>query len=339
MGQPRIWCVGAGAVGGTLAARLARAGLQPIVVDADLDHVARLRAPGIVVAGDTDEAVPLDAYTPADAARLDAPCDLLLLAVRSDRTEAALTPFIGRVATGDVVSAQNGLNEERIAALVGEKRTIGCAVGFGATWVEPGCVELTVEGPLVIGRLDGSTDERLAAARDVLDQAFPTDITDDIHAALWAKLLTNAVTVLGAVGGVLTGEVLAPGPNRRIVCRIVAEGTDVAVAEGVALPNVLGVDTAVIVRREHGWREQLEAVLDAAAPAVAHVKSVTLRDFERGRPPEVEAVTGELLRRARRHGIDAPANQATYDMLAEIGAGSRTPSPDNLAELARRLGA
>jgi 2-dehydropantoate 2-reductase len=314
-----VWCVGAGAIGGTVAARLVRAGHHLVVVDADPEHVARLRDPGLVVDGDDPRPVPLDASLPDDAAALDRPCDLLLLAVRSEATERALRPFAGRAR--DVVSLQNGLNESRIAALVGAERTIGCVVSFAATWVEAGRVELTAEGGLTIGRLDGSQDPRLEAARDVLADAFPTDVTTDVHTQLWTKLLVNSVTVLGAVGGVLTGEILAP-EHRAVVRQVIAEGRAVADAEGVALP---ALPTSP---------EDLDAMLDMLAGHAGQVKSVTLRDFELGRRPEIDAVTGEIVRRGERHGVPTPVNAAAYRILSAIAERQRRPQAANLEELA-----
>jgi 2-dehydropantoate 2-reductase len=330
-----VWCVGAGAIGGTVAARLSRAGHDPVVVDADPQHVATLRDPGLVVEGDGDDPVALDAFSPEAAADLDRPCDLLLLSVRSDDTQQALAPFADRA--GDVVSLQNGLNEDRIAALVGAGRTIGCVVTFAATWLEPGRVQLTAPGGLTIGRLDGSTDPRLDAAQALLADAFPTELSADIVAQLWSKILINAVTVLGAVGGMLTGEVLDPD-RRRIVHEAVAEAVDVATAEGVRLPHLLGVDPVLIAGRGPGWADQLDRVLDAMAEHAGQVKSVTLRDFELGRRPEVDAVTGEIVRRGERHGVPTPVNESAYRILLDIAAGNRRPEPTHFDELRQALG-
>src|SRR5436309_14061345 len=163
----RVWCVGAGAIGGTVAARLARAGVALRVIDATPEHVRRLREPGLRLRSvDGDDVIPLRADSLEAAADLPPSCDVLLLAVRSQATEAALAPLASRLGpASDVVSLQNGLNEERIAAVVGAERTIGCVVGFAATWLAPGQVELTSPGELVIGRLDGTADARLEGMR------------------------------------------------------------------------------------------------------------------------------------------------------------------------------
>lgn len=330
----RICVLGAGAIGGVVATRLAEAGEKPLVVDANADHVKRLRSPGLTLIGDGDRpAVPLEAHLPSDAPHGEyGPYDIVLLAVRSQHTEAALQPVLDHL-DGDVVSLQNGLNEDRIADLVGSARTIGCVVGFGATWLEPGRVECTSSGGLVIGRLDGTTDPSLEAVRDRLGRILSTQTTDNILGALWGKMAVNSVTVLGALSGLLTGQVLERGPRRAVVEAVVSETVDVALADGVRLPDVLGVPTNQVAERRPSWTEELGAVLDVIAEHFGEVKSVTLRDFELGRPTEVDAVTGEIVRRGERLGVATPVNAAVLARLRDIEAGRAAPDPAHLEAL------
>ena len=330
-----VLCVGVGAVGGTVAARLAKSGTSLLVCDAEPAHVALLRAPGLSVGGLEDGSpVTLDAILPTELTRDKvASVDVVLLAVRSSSTEVALEPLIPALREdADVVSLQNGLNEDRIAAVVGTSRTIGCVVGFGATWLGPGYVELNAGGDLVIGRLDGSSDERLERVRDLLGAVFPTKTSDNILGALWAKMLVNSMTVLGALGGMLTGDVLVTPERRRIVADVVAEGARVATAEGVALPNIFGLVPPALVGAEQ-WHEVMQRVLVRVGEAYGAIKSVTWRDFELGRPTEIDAVTGEIVRRGERTGVPTPLNAAVYAMLREIEAGDRSPDPANLDAL------
>lgn len=329
----RVWVVGAGAIGGTVAARLVRAAAAEVTVfDTDRAHAARLRDPGLeLVEPEGTVTTPLDVRDEVPEPGPDA----LLLAVRSASTEQALEPFVDHLGEhADVVSLQNGLNEERIAALVGAGRTIGCVVGFAATYLEPGRVELTASGELVVGRLDGGTDPRLEAVRDVLVQAFPCRTTADITSALWGKLLVNAMTVLGAAGGVLLGELLADEPGRRVAVSVIAEGVDVARADGVRLGRVLGmVEPDLVAERADGWLESMHHALEVVRHHFGDVRSVTWRDLELGRPIEIDAVTGEIVRRGQAHGVATPVNAAVYGMLREIEAGDRPIHPANLVEL------
>lgn len=343
MSAPVVWCVGAGAIGGNVAARLARAGLTPVVVEADPAHAALLRDPGLVVESAGGEVVtPLGAIMPAAAGARADRCDLLLLAVRWQATEAALAPLLDRLAgDGDVVSLQNGLSCERAAALAGPEHTIGCAVGLGATYLAPGRVRLDAEGPLTIGRLGGDVsigdaDPGVTRAAEVLGHAFKVRTGTDVRAELWSKMLTNSVTVLGAVGAMLLGEVLAP--DRRVLVRaVLAEGAAVAAAGGVVVPSVFGAPTSLVLDRAEGWEAALDAACEKSAERFGAVRSVTWRDFELGRPTEIEAVTGEIVRRGEEQGVAVPANAAVLDVLRSIESGASRPDPANLDALVRAL--
>jgi 2-dehydropantoate 2-reductase len=316
---------------------LARAGSDPVVIDANADHVRRLREPGLEIAGlDGGVRTKLAAYTPQDAAgELEREPHVVLLAVRSHATRDALTmlgPHLGP--RTDIVSLQNGLNEDAIAEIVGAVRTIGCVVGFGATWIEPGRISLDANGDLTLGRLDSSVDARLEAVRELLQAAFKTTISDNIRGALWGKMLVNSMTVLGALGGMLTGDVLVTPQRRRVVAEIVAEGVDVAFAEGVELPNVFGIVPARYIHmRGSDWLQTMDRVLIRVGEAFGAIRSVTWRDIELGRPTEIDAVTGEIVRRGKSNGTPTPLSASVYAMLRELEAGARKPDATNLEAL------
>lgn len=329
----RILSAGAGAVGGTVAARLRRAGADVRVFDTNAGHVALIASEGLRIdglEGETSVVLPASTQPPADV------FDLVLLAVRSSDTDEALSSLSAAIGPAtDVVSLQNGLNEDRIAAAVGPQRTIGCVVGFGATWIAPGRVALDSAGDLTCGRLDGSADGRLDAARDVLDLAFPTRITPNIRGALWAKMLVNSMTVMGALGGMLTGALLSTPQRRMLVADVVAEGARVARACGVELLPVFGaVDPSLV--DDGSWHEVMDRVLVRVRETFGAIRSVTWRDFELGRPTEIDAVTGEIVRRGGSCGVATPLNTAIYAMLREIERGERTPGARNLDALPAR---
>src|SRR4051794_17490075 len=128
--------VGAGAIGGTVGARLLRAGHDVLLCDADRDHVAAINADGLTVEGALEHfTVRARAVAPEE---LPEELGTVLLAVKYQHTRAALT-WIGPRLAGDgcVVSLQNGLNEPLIAAAVGEARTVGAFVNFGADYLAP----------------------------------------------------------------------------------------------------------------------------------------------------------------------------------------------------------
>lgn len=275
--------------------------------------------------------VKLDAYTENPDAI--AAADVVLLAVRSGSTRGAIESLLPNLrGDADIVSLQNGLNEDTIASLVGAERTIGCVVGIGATWIEPGRISLDADGALTIGRLDGTSDQRLESVRGLLEKAFPTKISDNIRGDLWGKMLVNSMTVLGALGGMLTGELLATPERRRLVAVIVAEGVKVGMADDIDVPPVFGAVPAELVDDEK-WFDVMERILLRVAETFGAIKSVTWRDFELGRPTEIDAVTGEIVGRGEAHRVPTPLSSMVYAMLREIEAGSRRPDRSNLDAL------
>ncbi|MDX6629165.1 MAG: 2-dehydropantoate 2-reductase, partial [Gaiellales bacterium] len=175
--------VGAGAIGGTVGARLARDGHSVLFCDADSEHVAAINERGLAVEG------PLEQFTVQAAAVLpdDLPSGLgaVLLAVKHQHTAAAAAQIAPRLAAGGfVVSLQNGMNEPIIAEAVGEERTVGAFVNFGADYLEPGRIHYAGRGAFYIGEVDGRPSERVERlVREIGDARA----TDNIFGYLWSK--------------------------------------------------------------------------------------------------------------------------------------------------------
>src|SRR5258708_15536853 len=132
-----VW--GAGAIGGTLGASLARAGHDVTMVDTVAEHVAAVNRSGLTISGPIAAfTAPLPAFTPDT---LHGTWDTIILATKAHHTATAVRALLPHLTpAGCVVSAQNGLNELAIAAVVGEARTVGAFVNFGADYLEPGAI-------------------------------------------------------------------------------------------------------------------------------------------------------------------------------------------------------
>src|SRR5258707_12553972 len=142
-----VW--GAGAIGGTLGAFLARAGHDVTLVDTVTEHVAAVNRSGLTISGPiTAFTAPLAAFTPD---KLHGAWDTIILATKAHHTETAVRALLPHLTpAGCVVSAQHGLNELAIAAVVGEARTVGAFVNFGADYLEPGSILYGGRGPPMV---------------------------------------------------------------------------------------------------------------------------------------------------------------------------------------------
>src|SRR6476646_4571405 len=130
----RIAVIGCGGIGGVLAAPLTRAGADVTPIVGNPKIAAALGAHGYRVRelDGTEWTQPLGRAPLLHASEADAPFDLVFIATQSTTMEAALTDARGKIADGAaVVTCQNGLPEERAAAIVGDERVLGCVVGWG----------------------------------------------------------------------------------------------------------------------------------------------------------------------------------------------------------------
>jgi 2-dehydropantoate 2-reductase len=301
--------MGAGAIGGTVGARLARDGHRVLFCDADPEHVAAMNAHGLTIEG------PLEAFTvPAPAVGPDALPDglgVVLLAVKHQHTAAAMAAIAPRLRDdGCVVSLQNGLNEPIIAAAVGEARTVGAFVNFGADYLGPGRIHLAGRGAFEVGELDGRESARVDALVRDLEWAHPTP---NILGFLWAKEAYGAMLFATAVSDLSIADALAEPRYRLLFVRLAEE----VLAGAAAHPEPFdGFDPSDL----DGSIDRLVAFNRRSAKTHSGI----YRDLAvRRRPVE------PLL-----EGIGGPLVARTMDLVREIEAGRRRCEVANLELLA-----
>ena len=186
-----IW--GAGAIGGTLGAYLARAGVPVLLVDIVAEHVQACRTDGLQISGPVEEfKVKIPAVEPHELTGI---YRRIVLAVKAPATDAALNALKPHLADdGFVLSAQNGLNEIAIAEKVGPERTMGCFVNYGSDWHGPGQILFGNRGAVVVGEIDNTIRERTREMHRLLSIFEPAAVlTDNIWGYLWGKLAYGAM--------------------------------------------------------------------------------------------------------------------------------------------------
>lgn len=270
---------GAGSLGSLVGGLLAREH-EVTLVGRD-PHVAAVRESGLRVEGEFDFAVHPGATT--DGTGLEA--DLAVVTVKAFDTE----PAAETLATGDfdaVLSLQNGMgNEETLAQSLDCPVLAGTAT-YGAVLREPGRVECTGRGEVVLGPRDGGT----SGVADTTGRAFAAvgfDVTvaDDMPHRLWEKLAVNAaINATTALARVPNGAVLED-PINAIAADAARETAQVARAEGVDL----GDEAAV---------RAVERVADATAANTSSMQQDVLADCR----TEVDAINGYVCERAGEFG-------------------------------------
>jgi 2-dehydropantoate 2-reductase len=342
---PRLLVVGCGGIGGVVAAHLLEQGhdvtaltTNPLIADAINASGFRVRGEGSpgVVRGRAVRA--LDARTP--------PFDFIFLATQPPQVEEAARGAIGHLAPeGAMVCFQNGLCEPRIARLAGPDRTFGAIVAWGASMVEPGVYDRTSAGGFVLGRIDGVVDPRLDDLARILEAIGPTTVTQNLTGARWSKLAINcAISSLGTVGGDRLGALMRHRFVRRLALEIMTEVVEVSRAARVRLEKVAGtldLDWIALTESERRVAGSAglfakHALLLAVGARYRRLRSSMLSAIERGRPPAIDFLNGEITTRGDELGIATPVNGAIREEVLAIAAGTRRPGLDLLRDFFQR---
>lgn len=332
MDSIRIVVVGAGAIGGVTAAMMKQGGSDVTLVCKHQEIADIASGRGLHITGVRGEhTVHLNAV--ADIAELSGTYDVALIATKAYDMPAcarALMPYLKEDSL--VLSLQNGICTDALAAVVGRERTVGCVIGWGATMLGPGELTVTSTGEFLIGRIAGD-QAALEPVRRAMDAVAPTVITPDIYAELYSKLIVNScITSLGAICGLYLGQMLRKSQARRIFLGIIREAMDVAHAQGLKVPpfggrldyeKLLAGDGPLDNLRRH-------AMILAVGLKYRRLKSSSLQSLERGRPTEIDYFNGFIAQKGEELGVDCPINRRLTVMIKEIEGDKRSIKVENL---------
>lgn len=298
MNDPKVVMIGAGAMGGILAAALARGGAVLSIIDTDAVHVAAINRHGLVPRDfPPHEPISIHAMTrPEDEDWAD--LAVIMVPAYESATAAATAARVLKD-SGAAVSCQNGLgNAEALLAELGEGRVFMGSTRSSADRPTPGSPRATKVDPTTVGEFDGSISERATwFAETATRGGLPTSVTDNIEGVLWSKFLHNcAVNAICGVTGLRQAEVAREASLEALRDQLLAEGLAVATAKGIVLEKP---DPQPHIR-QHMWRKYTQPSM--------------LQMVEAGRPIEIEAINGWLVREAEALGLDVPANRVVAAM-------------------------
>ena len=296
----KVAVMGAGAVGCYYGGMLARAGHEVVLI-ARPQHVEAIGRDGLRL--DTqhfDEHVRVAASTEASAAK---GADLVLFCVKStdtDNAAQALAPYLEPDTL--VLSLQNGVeNAVRLRELLPQEAA-AAVVYVAAEMAGPGHVRHNGRGELVIEPSTRSEE----VARALIAADVPTEISDNVRGALWAKLVLNcAYNALSAITQLPYGKLVQGEGVTRAMRDVVDECLAVARADGVTIPG----DVDAAVRR--------------IAETMPNQYSSTAQDLARGKTSEIDHLNGLIVRRGEALGVPTPANRMLYALVKVIENKSR----------------
>lgn len=327
-GMRSLTVVGAGAIGGTIAAHLVRAGLPVRVVDANHEHVMAIRAEGLSIqTADGEWRVKMTVDTPES---FDGDLDQVFLAVKALHTRTAMEWIAPRLASiGWVMSAQNGLNEQEIARVVGDTRTVGCFINFFADVVAPARIHYGGPGAFVIGELDGRISDRAKLIKHWVSPFIAPIVTTNIWGYLWSKLAYGAVLFATATTNEPMAECVDHPRYRPMLRRLGLEVGRLARLQGIQLMPFDGWDPNALEDGDASG-EMFDRV-SRMMRANAKVRSGVWRDLAvHHRKTEVDAQYGPVLDLAAQNGYPMPMLRTLVGLIHDLESRRITHRQRNL---------
>jgi 2-dehydropantoate 2-reductase len=337
----RLAVLGVGAIGGTIGGYLSKEGRDITLIDPWAAHVDAMKANGLrVTTMDGGFTTPVKAMHLGDIGTVSEPFDLVFISLKSYDTvwgahliKAYLKP------TGIVVSAQNAINDELIAPIVGYSRDIACVVTLGAGMYEPAHVErtsVTTRHAFTLGELTGMPSRRAQAVADLMSAVGPTKVSTNIWGERWAKLTTNcmansicALTGLGSAEHRLTAGVVDAS------IKIASEVVRVGAALGVSVGPVSGIDAEVYENADDPQvLEEIKTHLAEDAKQLGAGRPSMLQDVMKGRRTEIEYLNGYVAGRGREVGVATPVNEAVVGLVKKVERGEMKSDVSNIEHLA-----
>lgn len=305
----RYLIFGAGAVGTLLGGLLAQAG-HPVVFVGRKWNAEGIQKNGIRISGvwGDHRISPQPAFeTVQDIPNEQRDFDRILITVKAFDTESAIQtclPVIGDNTL--VISCQNGYgNCQIIAETIGWPRVLGARFITGVELSAPGVIQVTVHADSMrLGHYlcEFSLEKLEDIARTMREARIPVDATDQLEQYIWAKILYNAaLNPLGAMLGVTYGSLAENDSTRTIMDRIIEEA--------------FAVTSCCGIRQFWPSSEEYKNAFynQMIPPTAAHFPSM-LRDLQRGRLTEIDALNGAIARLGKERQVPTPVNDTIVSL-------------------------
>lgn len=332
----KILVVGAGAVGGISAGLLKQAKHDITLITKYKDLATSISNEGVHIVGNNHN-LKIRIPSFAEISELKDVYDIVLIATKAlDMPQVAkdILPFIHK--NSMIVSLQNGYCEEKLAEIVGNERTIGCVVGFGATMIEPGFLDMTSDGEFIIGTLDNARKEDLEVLQEILSAVVPTRISKNIVGELYSKLIINScITSLGAICGLRLGEMLKSKKSRRLFISIIEESIQVANAMNINVEpyaNKLNY-YSFLEGRDIFSSLKRHLTIYIIGLKYKRLKSSSLQSLERGKKTEIDYFNGYIVQKGKELYLTCPINDQVVIMINKIESGDLTIKKENLYQI------
>ena len=320
---------GAGSIGCYVGGMLAAAGNEVVFVGRDA--MRQRLASGIALTrfDGSERQAAADSFTFADDPGALADCDAILVCVKSGATEKA-GKVLAEIAKPEavIVSLQNGISNAAILSRTLDGRSVlPGMVGFNVAQIGENRFHCGTEGKIAIGA-GGHHDVALLLGRSGLE----TEVYADIENVQWGKLLLNLNNAVNALSGLPLKQQLSQRAYRQVFAALIREALYSLKAAGIRPAKIGRVGPGLLapILELPDW-----LFLRIAAGMLAideNAKTSMLEDLEKGRPPEIDWLNGEIIALGGRTGVPTPVNETIVALVkaAFSGEGPRSYGAEEL---------
>ncbi len=298
--------VGPGAMGLMLAARLAAAGAEVVLLDYRAERAAQINQSAVTL-DHPEGSESLSIKATADPAAL-AEVDLAVVCTKAYHTQGVARTLRAHLAPeARALTLQNGAeNVETLVEALGPARVLGGITSEGATLLGPGHARHAGRGQTHIGPAQGPVDQFCQQVVEMLVSAgFDTEAVEGVQNLIWTKLVINVgINPLTAILEVPNGRLLELVPAGKVMASAVAEAVRVGQALGISFLH----------------EDMLKAVQEVAHRTGANISSM-LQDVRASRRTEVSYINGAVVRQGEQVGVPTPVNHTLTNLVQAKEAG------------------
>ncbi len=312
----KIAVLGAGAIGGLVAGYL-KLKAEDVTLLGHSDSVRAIREKGLQISGVRGNFnIKIDVSD-----KLNNKPDLIILSTKTQNIDAALKDNLKFIQDSNLLTTQNGVQADTIAAkYVSKENIISSIVMFGSTCLEPAKIVHNFEGSWIIGRLFDKNDERVIEISGVLNKIFPAIVAEDLKGMKYLKIFVNANNCIPAILGVSMQEAFSDLDISRISIAIWKEGLDIINKSGINLVSLPDFSLERLTNLTVPPNPEAAKIFSGIMSNLSKepLYGSILQSIKRGKPSEIDYINGEFVLLAEKNKLKAPLNKRLVEMVHEV---------------------
>lgn len=324
---------GAGSLGLVASAILANKNEDFVLIDRNSKSIETINNNGIKITGKLNLEVKVKAILDADVRDK---YDIIFLITKQINNKETIKKVANMLTTDGVICTwQNGLPEKEVADIIGEDRTCGVAVGWGATRLEYGVSELTSDKEHMVfsfGSFNDKQSDKFKEIKRILSIIGEIEEVDNFIGARYVKLIINsAFSAISTVCGDTFGNVAKNKKSRKVIQAIIKECIDVAKAKNIKIEPIQGKDVVKLLDYHNKLKKWFGfMIIPLAIKKHALLKASMLQDIEKGLPCEIDSINQVIVNLGKECNLNTPFNLRTVEIIKKEEKQELKPSYNNI---------